>query len=85
MRIDFGIRIVLFCLMFRDAVRAKLISSGVVGEDAYVVIGGPANTYAHYVATKEEYTVQRYEGASTIFGKCAFPLKLPPFSSSSES
>ena len=33
-----------------------------------VVIGGPANTYAHYIATEEEYTVQRYEGASTLFG-----------------
>ena len=53
----------------REAVRAKLISQGVIGEDAYVVLAGPANTYAHYVATPEEYGVQRYEGASTIFGK----------------
>lgn len=41
-----------------------------MGDDAYVVIAGPANTYAHYVATQEEYSVQRYEGASTIFGQC---------------
>ena len=53
----------------REAVRAKLISEGVLGDDAYVVIAGPANTYAHYVATREEYAVQRYEGASTIFGQ----------------
>ncbi|CAG8951865.1 hypothetical protein HYFRA_00005669 [Hymenoscyphus fraxineus] len=33
-----------------------------------VVIGGPANTYAHYVSTKEEYGIQRYEGASTLYG-----------------
>lgn len=33
-----------------------------------VVLGGPANTYAHYVATPEEYGIQRYEGASTLFG-----------------
>jgi len=33
-----------------------------------VVLGGPANTYAHYIATEEEYTVQRYEGASTLHG-----------------
>lgn len=46
------------------------MSSGVAGDDAYVVIAGPANTYAHYVATLEEYSVQRYEGASTIFGQC---------------
>ena len=54
----------------REAVRARLISEGVLGDDAYVVIAGPANTYAHYVATREEYAVQRYEGASTIFGPC---------------
>ncbi|KAF8911673.1 Neutral/alkaline nonlysosomal ceramidase [Gymnopilus junonius] len=52
----------------REAVRAQLISSGVLGADAYVVVAGPANVYAHYVATREEYGVQRYEGASTIFG-----------------
>jgi neutral ceramidase len=34
-----------------------------------VVLGGPANTYAHYCATPEEYGIQRYEGASTLYGK----------------
>ncbi|EKM53544.1 uncharacterized protein PHACADRAFT_163865 [Phanerochaete carnosa HHB-10118-sp] len=53
----------------REAVRDRLISSGILGNDAYVVIAGPANTYGHYVATKEEYAMQRYEGASTIFGQ----------------
>ncbi|EJD08259.1 Neutral/alkaline nonlysosomal ceramidase [Fomitiporia mediterranea MF3/22] len=52
----------------REAVRAELISQGVIGDDAYVVIAGPANTYGHYVATREEYGVQRYEGASTLYG-----------------
>ena len=33
-----------------------------------VVLGGPANTYAHYIATREEYGIQRYEGASTLYG-----------------
>ena len=51
-----------------NAVRAKLISSGILSDDAYVVVAGPANTYAGYIATPEEYTVQRYEGASTLFG-----------------
>jgi neutral ceramidase len=60
----FGLRLV------REALRTKLISSGVLGSDAYVVVAGPANTYAHYVTTREEYGVQRYEGASTIFGQC---------------
>ncbi|KAJ6578582.1 Neutral/alkaline nonlysosomal ceramidase [Mycena sp. CBHHK59/15] len=52
----------------RAAVRAKLISAGILGNSAYVVLAGPANTYAHYITTREEYSVQRYEGASTIFG-----------------
>lgn len=37
-------------------------------EEPYVVIGGPANTYAHYIATNEEYSIQRYEAASTLYG-----------------
>ncbi|KAJ6615452.1 Neutral/alkaline nonlysosomal ceramidase [Mycena sp. CBHHK59/15] len=52
----------------RNAVRAQLIASGILDESAYVVVAGPANTYAHYITTREEYSVQRYEGASTIFG-----------------
>ncbi|RDA88330.1 hypothetical protein CP532_5534 [Ophiocordyceps camponoti-leonardi (nom. inval.)] len=34
-----------------------------------VVIAGPVNSYSHYLATKEEYDIQRYEGASTLFGR----------------
>ena len=33
-----------------------------------VVLGAPSNSYAHYVSTEEEYGVQRYEGASTLYG-----------------
>ncbi|KAK4943041.1 hypothetical protein LTR66_014639, partial [Elasticomyces elasticus] len=36
--------------------------------DPIVVLGGPANTYTHYISTPEEYGVQRYEGASTLYG-----------------
>ncbi|KAF8526003.1 Neutral/alkaline nonlysosomal ceramidase [Hysterangium stoloniferum] len=53
----------------REAMRAKLIAEGVLGQDAYVVIAGPANTYAHYITTREEYAIQRYEGGSTIYGQ----------------
>ncbi|KAG9042279.1 hypothetical protein FS837_011082 [Tulasnella sp. UAMH 9824] len=52
----------------REAMRIKLIEDGIVGEDAYVVAVGPANTYAHYTTTREEYGIQRYEGASTLYG-----------------
>ncbi|ORX89074.1 Neutral/alkaline nonlysosomal ceramidase [Basidiobolus meristosporus CBS 931.73] len=33
-----------------------------------VVLAGPSNTYSSYVTTPEEYSAQRYEGASTIYG-----------------
>ncbi|KAF2223987.1 Neutral/alkaline nonlysosomal ceramidase [Elsinoe ampelina] len=33
-----------------------------------VVLGGPSNSYTHYIATEEEYAIQRYEGASTLYG-----------------
>ena len=36
--------------------------------DPIVVLGGPANSYTHYIATEEEYGIQRYEGASTLYG-----------------
>jgi len=65
----------------REALRAKLISSGVLGSDAYVVVAGPANTYGHYVATLEEYSVQRYEGASTIFGQYTLDAYIDKYSS----
>ncbi|KAI0644858.1 Neutral/alkaline nonlysosomal ceramidase [Trametes meyenii] len=65
----------------REALRAKLIAEGVVGDDAYVVVAGPANTYAHYVATREEYAVQRYEGASTIFGQWTLDSYIDKYSS----
>ena len=41
---------------------------GVWGSDVTVVIAGLTNTYSSYVTTFEEYAMQRYEGASTIFG-----------------
>ena len=37
-------------------------------EKPIVVLGGPANSYTHYIATEEEYGIQRYEGASTLYG-----------------
>jgi len=65
----------------REALRAQLISSGVLGSDAYVVIAGPANTYGHYVTTREEYGVQRYEGASTLFGQFTLEAYIDKYSS----
>ncbi|REK06759.1 MAG: hypothetical protein DWQ37_22195 [Planctomycetota bacterium] len=47
---------------FRDAVKQAM--PGVT----YVAVAGYANDYCGYVATREEYEVQHYEGASTLFG-----------------
>ncbi|XP_069373818.1 neutral ceramidase [Paralichthys olivaceus] len=51
----------------RDAVKQELQSEGTF-EDTEVVIAGLSNVYTHYITTYEEYQVQRYEGASTIYG-----------------
>lgn len=49
-----------------------MIAEGVLDDRAYLVVAGPGNTYGHYIATREEYGVQRYEGASTLFGPGKF-------------
>jgi len=54
---------------WRDAVKASAISNSITKSEPKVVLGGPANSYAHYVATREEYGIQRYEGASTLYGQ----------------
>ncbi|KAM6964436.1 neutral ceramidase isoform 1-T2 [Tautogolabrus adspersus] len=51
----------------REAVKQELQSEGAF-RDVAVVIAGLSNIYTHYITTFEEYQVQRYEGASTIYG-----------------
>ncbi|KAG2496430.1 hypothetical protein HYH03_005654 [Edaphochlamys debaryana] len=48
---------------------------GAGAERPLVVISGLTGTYSSYITTWEEYQVQRYEGASTIFG----PLTLDAY------
>ncbi|KAK0920972.1 hypothetical protein LTR91_003696 [Friedmanniomyces endolithicus] len=50
------------------ALTAQDTEEQVAHEQPIVVLGGPANTYTHYIATREEYSIQRYEGASTLYG-----------------
>ncbi len=57
---------------WRNAVKAAATDL-TSGREPFVVLGGPANTYAHYVTTPEEYAVQRYEGASTLYGQWELP------------
>ncbi len=44
------------------------VKNALAGQVDYVVIAGLSNAYAGYVATREEYAMQHYEGASTHFG-----------------
>jgi neutral ceramidase len=55
---------------WRDAIKTSAKSSltDLESETPFVVLGGPANTYTHYITTPEEYSIQRYEGASTLYG-----------------
>ncbi|KAL1506815.1 hypothetical protein ABEB36_006106 [Hypothenemus hampei] len=51
----------------RDTVKSAIISNG--GDNtSEVVLAGLSNTYTSYIATYEEYQLQRYEAAATIFG-----------------
>ncbi|XP_021180462.2 neutral ceramidase isoform X1 [Fundulus heteroclitus] len=51
----------------REAVKEELESVDTFS-NTEVVIAGLSNVYTHYITTYEEYQVQRYEGASTIYG-----------------
>ncbi|KAF2502657.1 Neutral/alkaline nonlysosomal ceramidase [Lophium mytilinum] len=56
---------------WREAVYDAAVSSSLVSSSStspIVVLGGPANSYTHYIATEEEFGIQRYEGASTLYG-----------------
>ncbi|RPB17173.1 Neutral/alkaline nonlysosomal ceramidase [Morchella conica CCBAS932] len=55
---------------WKAAVADELDKLGIISkESGWTVIGGPANSYTHYIATPEEYAIQRYEGASTLYGQ----------------
>lgn len=53
---------------WKESIAAAASHSSLTDDDPIVVLGGPANSYTHYIATEEEYNVQRYEGASTLYG-----------------
>lgn len=46
----------------------------------HVILAGLSNAYSSYVATFEEYQIQRYEGASTIYGPHTLDAYLLKFS-----
>ncbi|GLJ23882.1 hypothetical protein SUGI_0453800 [Cryptomeria japonica] len=54
----------------REAVKKTFLTgeNGGSGSNIHVVIAGLTNTYSQYITTFEEYEIQRYEGASTLYG-----------------
>nr|XP_056706465.1 neutral ceramidase [Euleptes europaea] len=50
----------------REAVKSEFEAQGKAG--MHILLAGVCNVYTHYIATFEEYQIQRYEGASTLFG-----------------
>lgn len=49
----------------RNTIEKNLLDSS---QDHHIVLSTLSNAYAQYVTTNEEYQLQRYEGASTLFG-----------------
>lgn len=50
-----------------------------VSDEVHVILAGLSNIYTSYVATPEEYEMQRYEAASTIFGPHTLTLYLSQY------
>ncbi|ESO11607.1 hypothetical protein HELRODRAFT_108880 [Helobdella robusta] len=63
---------------FQRAIKKVLIESG-QPSSADVVVVSLANSYSSYLTTFEEYQVQRYEGASNIFGPHALSAYIQKF------
>eukprot|EP01127_Copromyxa_protea_P004362 TRINITY_DN14227_c0_g1_i1.p1 TRINITY_DN14227_c0_g1~~TRINITY_DN14227_c0_g1_i1.p1 ORF type:complete len:717 (+),score=195.04 TRINITY_DN14227_c0_g1_i1:170-2152(+) len=51
----------------KETIREVLLANG-APSNLIVTISGLSNEYSQYTATPEEYVIQRYEGASTLFG-----------------
>jgi neutral ceramidase len=49
------------------------------GREVQPILCGLSNSYSSYVTTPEEYEIQRYEGASTIFGPFTLPIYIHQF------
>lgn len=62
----------------RDSVSQALAAVGVT--NATVVLAALSNAYSHYVTTPQEFSIQRYEGASCLFGPNALPAYQQLFS-----
>lgn len=64
----------------KEEIKAKFSNDLNNDSPIKVVLNGLTNAYSSYVATFEEYQIQRYEGASTIFGPYTLDAYLQQFS-----
>lgn len=53
--------------------------AGANNSNVKVIVAGLSNSYSSYITTPEEYQIQRYEGASTIFGPYTLPIYLSQY------
>ncbi|KAK9294787.1 hypothetical protein QLX08_010723 [Tetragonisca angustula] len=61
----------------REAI--KTVMNDASDDETSVIVAGLCNTYSDYVTTPEEYQIQRYEGASTIYGPHTLTLYLKQY------
>ncbi|XP_049537702.1 neutral ceramidase [Anopheles darlingi] len=61
----------------RAAVSRASVAAG--GRELQVVVAGLSNMYSSYVTTPEEYEIQRYEGASTLYGPHTLTIYLEQY------
>lgn len=66
-----------FTTMSGRRVRSEIQTN--FGSQRQVILSGLTNIYSSYVVTPEEYQVQRYEGASTMYGPHTLTLLLSQF------
>ncbi|XP_076761609.1 neutral ceramidase [Xylocopa sonorina] len=60
----------------REAIKTVMNDAS---DEISVIVAGLCNTYSDYVTTPEEYQIQRYEGASTIFGPHTLTIYLKQY------
>ncbi|XP_043588615.1 neutral ceramidase [Bombus pyrosoma] len=61
----------------REAI--KTVMNDASDDETSVIVAGLCNTYSDYITTPEEYQIQRYEGASTIFGPHTLTIYLKQY------
>ncbi|EGI57362.1 Neutral ceramidase [Acromyrmex echinatior] len=61
----------------RESIRK--VMSDASDDETSVIVAGLCNTYSDYITTPEEYQLQRYEGASTIYGPHTLTIYLKQY------